>query len=205
MIHKSIQQAMDAKLDGDYHYLEMSEDKQQSLKKITDADKDSGNDKAYKAACAFYATILNLETLSGKDLDIEALFYKCVEAGAISKASAYINSYEKIAAIAGVPVKRIVSKYIKGNENEMRDLLRAGVPLIIFIGAPNDLDHVEACFGFITTADESFFFVSDPGYQNDTMIAGDLKMFHFENGKRKHSVWKNNVERKAYKFAFYET
>lgn len=207
MEHKRIQQALESvKSAVDYTVLKMNEDRQHDLKKFTDADGKPNNDKAYAAACAYYSTILCLETLAVVDLDPAALFQKCVDAGAIKETNAYINSYEKIAKVAGIPVKRWVAKNISGNEQEMRDLLRAGVPLVIYIGAPNDLHHVEACFGFMTTPDENLFFVQDPGYQKDTHIAGNLGMIRFDSSKRIPSVWKNPpVPRKAYRFGYYET
>lgn len=207
MEHKRIQQALESvKPALDYTVLAMNEDRQHDLKKYTDKDGRPQNDSAYAAACAYYSTILCLETLAVIDLDPAELFQKCVNAGAIKEHNAYINSYEKIAAVAGVKVKKWVSKNIAGNEQVMRDLLRSGVPLVIYIGAPNDLNHVEACFGFMTTAEENLFFVQDPGYQKDTHIAGDLGMFRFDGEKRIPSVWKKPpVPRKAYKFGYFET
>ena len=206
IIDKAIRDAVASGLEGiDHTVLKMNKDKQWDLKKYTDKDSDGGNDRAYKAACAYFATILNLETLSGKDLDPNALFQPCVDAGAILKGNAYINSYEKIAQVAGVKVKRFVAEYIEGRVEKMCELLRSGVPLVIYIGAPSDLDHVEACYGYITGKFDTMFFVQDPGWQSDTHIGEDLRMLHFEGGVRKYSVWKSPpVQRKAYKFGYFE-
>lgn len=188
--------------------LPMNGDKQAALKKFTDADADKGNDNAYAAACALYSTCLVLETMTGKDIDIEKAYYACVQAGAIRKQDALIWSYEKIASTLGIPVKRFEALFIKGNENLMIDLLRKNTPLVMFLGAPDLLNHVEPAHGFIRTDGETLVLLKDVGWQNDTHFAvGDRRCFRFEKDVRKYSVIDHgplaNTQRKAYKFGYY--
>lgn len=186
----------------------MNGDKQAALEKFTDADSDKGNDNAFAAACAFYSTCLVLETMTGQDIDIEKAYYACVQSGAIRKQDALIWSYEKIASTLGVPVKRFDALYIKGNEDLMIDLLRKKIPLVIFMGAPDLLNHVEPAHGFIRTAGETLVLLKDVGWQNDTHFSvGDRRCFHFEKDVRKYSVIDHgplaNTQRKAYKFGYF--
>ncbi len=186
----------------------MNGDKQAALKKFTDADTDKGNDNAFAAACAFYSTCLVLETMTGKDIDIEQAYYACVQAGAIRKQDALIWSYEKIASTLGFAVKKFDALYIKGNEDLMVDLLRKKHPLVIFLGAPDQLNHVEPAHGFIRTPGETLVLLKDVGWQNDTHFSvGDRRTFHFEKDVRKYSMIDHgplaNTQRKAYKFGYY--
>lgn len=202
-----IKQALDAAHINEIEsvFLPMKTDKQWDLRKATDSDKDPANDKAFKAACAYFSAVLCLETMAGRDIDIVASYEKAVAAGAVRKSDALIWSYEKIAKAVGVPVKSFKSEYINNHENQMRELLRSGVPLIIFIGAPNDLDHVEACFGFVSVPGECLFVVRDVGWQSDTHFSEkDKGMFHFEGSARKSSLWKAGKPRHAYKFGWFD-
>lgn len=188
--------------------LPMNQDKQANLKSMTDKTPDLADDNAYLAACAFYSTCLVLETLSGKDIDIEAAYLACVKAGAIRKEDAMIFSYEKIAETVGVKVKRFDALYIKGNEAKLLEQLRNKNPLVMFLGAPDLLNHVEAAHGFIAAKDETLVFLKDPGWQNDTHFQlADRRTFHFQGTARKYSRIDHgplaNTDRKAYKFGFF--
>lgn len=186
----------------------MNGDKQAELKKFTDATPDKGDDNAYATACAFFSTCLALETQFGIDIDIAKAYFQCVQSGAIRKQDALIWSYEKIASTLGITVKRFDALYIKGNEDLMIDLLRKKIPLVVFLGAPDQLNHVEPAHGFIRTAGETLVLLKDVGWQNDTHFSiGDRRTFHFEKDVRKYSLIHHgplaNTQRKAYKFGYF--
>jgi len=208
MIDEIIQQVADRLKAIELVVMPMNDDKQQTLKKITDKDTDNGNDKAYAAACAFYSACLVLETMSGKDINIEQAYFDCIQAGAIRKSDAYIWSYEKIAAVLGVPVKKFEALYIKGNEDKLLELMRNNTPMVIFLGAPDLLNHVEAAHGFIRTDGETLVLLKDVGYQGDTHFGlTDRRTFHFVGDERKYSIIDHGplakTQRKAYKFAYF--
>lgn len=193
---------------AEFTVMDMNNDRQKDLKAYTDQTADKDDDLAWRAACAMFATTLVLESQFGVDLVPAEVYQKCVDAGAILKKNAYINSYEKIAQVCGLKVKKFESLYISSNEDKLVDLLRNRVPLVMFLGAPNELNHVEAAHGFIRTEGETLVLLKDPGFQGDTHFGlADRRTFHFENGQRKYSIIDHgtlaNTQRKAYKFGYF--
>lgn len=208
MIDETIKMVADRMNAIEIVAMPMNNDKQAALKKITDADTDKDNDKAFAAACAFYSACLVLETMSGQDIDIEAAYFACIKAGAIRKHDAFIWSYENIAKTLGISVKKFDALYIKGNEDRMLELMRQNVPMVMFLGAPDLLNHVEAAHGFIRTPGETLVLLKDVGWQGDTHFgATDRRTFHFKGDERKYSIIDHGplakTQRKAYKFGYF--
>lgn len=188
--------------------MDMNRDKQKWLKEYTDKTIDKGDDLAYASACALFSTILVIESQFKIDVDPADVFQRAVDAGVILKATAFINSYEGVAKICGVAVKRFDAFYIGGNEDRILDLMRNRIPLVTFLGAPDKLNHVEPSNGFVKAQNETLLSLHDVGGQGDTFYGlTDRRTFHFEKNVRKYSMVNSGTlagtQRRAYKVGYF--
>lgn len=205
----AIEEAVRAGLNfGDAYFLPMSFEKQQDLKSYTDTTGDKADDKAYLSACCEYAGALNIATLQGKTAGDSHFgidtFKAAVEANAIDKGSAMVKNYEKMAEVMGLNVKQFRTMYFddSGGKEKASFLIRAKIPLVIFMGKRGELNHVEAGRGVVGN---DWIALVDPGYQNDWWLRlSDLAIGHFSNGQFSGSHLHDGSQRRAYKFGWYE-
>ncbi len=208
-VGEAIKEAVKAGLNlGPAYFLPMSFEKQQELKAFTDTTADKADDKAYLSACCEYAGALNIATLQNKvapdsHFGIDT-FKAAIVANAIDKGSAMILNYENMARAMGLQVKRFSTMYFSdaGGKEKSKELIRSKIPLIIFMGKPGELNHVEAARGVVG---EEWLALIDPGYQNDWWVRlSDLATGHFSGGQFVASQLYDGSPRHAYKFGWYE-
>lgn len=208
-VGEAIQEAVKAGLNfGSAYFLPMSFEKQQELKSFTDKTEDKADDKAYLSACCEFAGALNIATLQGKatadsDFGIET-FKAAVASNSVDKGSAMVRNYEKMASVMGLEVKKFSTMYFSdaGGKEKAMELIRNKIPLIIFMGKPGALNHVEAARGVVGN---EWLALIDPGYQNDWWLRlSDLATGHFSKGQFVTSHLHDGSVRHAYKFGWYE-
>lgn len=166
---------------------------------------------AYQRACDATAIKVCAEIMSGKSLDLVQFFGEGVHRGFINNTlgsdginRAYIESYEGLFGLAGVK-GTFKTLAMDGNEARAIDLIKSGVPLILFIGAVNELHHVEPATAFIQTATELLLGVLDPGWQYDERVEMSThRLFHYKGDMRVYSTLDNGKQRVAYKFGYLE-
>jgi hypothetical protein len=188
--------------------MEMNRDKQKWLKQYTDKTIDKTDDLAYASACALFSTILVTEAQFKIDVDPADIFQRAADAGYITRDKAFINSYEGVAKICGVTVKKFETAYLGGNEDKLLDLFRNRIPVVMFLGAPDKLNHVEPSNGFIKAQNETLVSLHDVGGQGDAYFGlTDRRTFHFEGSTRKYSIINSGTlagtQRRAYKFGYF--
>lgn len=209
LIGKAMAEAARAGMNfTDSHFLPMDLEKQQELFKQRDLKPEEV--KAYLSACCYFSAGMNLETLGGMFADaheIEDEFRACVDAGGLDGSSASVKSYEKLAAVFGVKVKGYQTAALDGaGKDLMTALLTRGTPLIVFLGAPGKLNHVEAACGWVKSGGQMYVRLCDPGYQNDEWLrVSDLATGRFTGGKWVGSHLHDGSQRYAYKIGYYVT
>jgi hypothetical protein len=113
-----------------------------------------------------------------------------------------------LAKICGVTVKKFETAYLGGNEDKLLDLFRNRIPVVMFLGAPDKLNHVEPSNGFIKAQNETLVSLHDVGGQGDAYFGlTDRRTFHFEGSTRKYSIINSGTlagtQRRAYKFGYF--
>ena len=192
----------------DSKILPMSFDKQADL--ANQPGLKPGEREAYLSACCYWAAILNLETIAGKvmpnDPQPEAFFRAAVDSGSIDGASAGVMNYTQLAHAFGVTVKDYTIFDAAPNRSRIFSLLNAGTPLVVYLGTPGHLNHVEAIRGRVTSNGDTWLYLVDPGWQNDFWLRlSDLAVGHFKDGVFVRSVIHDGTPRYAYKFGYYST
>lgn len=207
LIGKAMAEAARAGINfTDSRFLPMDLEKQQELFKQRDLKPEEV--KAYLSACCYFSAGMCLETLGGlyaESHEIEDEFRKCVDSGALDGGSASVKSYEKIAKVFGVAIKSYQTAALDTDgKNLMTALLNRGTPLIIFLGVPGKLNHVEAACGWVKSGGQLYVRLCDPGYQNDEWLrVSDLATGKFSGGKFVGSVLHDGKQRYAYKIGYY--